>query len=202
MFPTTTQDDLPTFANGYKPPAEVDIDVVAKELLLKVEQITAENDGDGFVTLFLPFGQWKDTLAYTRDLRTFSCDRIAQAANVGTAVTRLTHQDTFPLVQVRKLKLSKAYPPKLDSVFPDVQLIVIHLDSETSIGQFVHIVRLAYDNKAQEWKVWSYFTKLETLRGFPLLVGVIVPLASTMTPSATPQDASSSPALRAQPPTC
>lgn len=84
-----------------------------------------------------------------------------------TGCWKLTTQETFAVTKSTGLKLVPSYPPRLDSPFPDVQIVIVTADSETSLGPCRHIVRLAYHNESQAWKVWSYFTKLEGVNGFP-----------------------------------
>jgi len=76
--------DLPSHAQGYQPPSDVnhDVDAIAQEWLSTFSKAAATGDGRLFQSLFVKNGYWRDILAFTNDYRSIRTVNVAKAASV------------------------------------------------------------------------------------------------------------------------
>lgn len=61
----------------------------------------------------------------------------------------------------------------VDRPFPDVTWVRAHLEFETEVGKCSCIARLVYDHG--QWKVYTLYTLLEEIHGWPQHVGKLRP---------------------------
>lgn len=84
VAPVPHPSDLPSHAQGYKPPADVehDVNAITQQWLSTFNKAASTGDGDLFQSLFVKNGYWRDILAFTNDYRSIRTVNIAKAASV------------------------------------------------------------------------------------------------------------------------
>jgi hypothetical protein len=107
-------------------------------------------------TLLLPDAFWRDMLALTWDMRTFS--KIHTFLNDRLASSKL---DDFSM---------RDEYVGLQQPYPDLAWISLMFDFSTGVGKAFGITRLV-PTPSGEWKAHVVYTNLESLTGFPEKVG-------------------------------
>ena len=117
-----------------------------------------ERDSGAVEGLFLPDGWWRDLLAFTWDLRTFSGSRaIAEA-----------FRSTLDTIRPSRFGLTPGKDPALVEPAPGMRWVQAFFDFETAIGRGVGFLRLmpAGTEPSAPWKAWTVLTTLDELKGF------------------------------------
>ncbi|MFN2568517.1 MAG: flavin-containing monooxygenase [Candidatus Dormibacteria bacterium] len=107
--------------------------------------------------LFLPDGWWRDLLAFTWDLRTFSGSRaIAEA-----------FKSTLEAVCPSRFRLTSGKDAAVVEPAPGMRWIQAFFDFETAVGRGVGFLRLmpAGTEPDTPWKAWTVLTTLDELKG-------------------------------------
>ncbi|KAH9484751.1 Indole-3-pyruvate monooxygenase YUCCA1 [Psilocybe cubensis] len=140
-------------------PANLDAKKVAQDWLSSFLQAAIAGNVDAVVSLLLPDAFWRDMLALTWDMRTFSGkERIAQFL-----------KDRLSLSKIHDIKLREQFVA-LQQPYPDLAWISLMFDFATDVGQASGIARLV-PSAAGEWKAHVVFTNLESLTDFPEKTG-------------------------------
>ena len=133
---------------------------VARQWLTSFSEAATLGDVSTIInTLLLPEAFWRDTLALTWDMRTFSGhSKILNFLNDRLALTKL---DDF---SIRDEYVALQQP------YPDLAWINLMFDFSTVVGKASGIARLV-PTSSGEWKAHVVYTNLESLTGFPEKVG-------------------------------
>ena len=175
VAPVPHPSDLPSHAQGYQPPADVehDVNAITQQWLSTFSKAASTGDGDLFQSLFVKNGYWRDILAFTNDYRSIRTVNIAKAASVCTAcgwyhIRILTTQARFPVVKPRNITIGPA-APGFESPFPDITFLSIQFRFETNLGKAFGLTRLVWDVDA--WRSFTCFTLLEEIHDHQRKIG-------------------------------
>jgi hypothetical protein len=162
--------DLPSHAQGYQPPSDVnhDINAIAQQWLSTFSKAASTGDGALFQSLFVKNGYWRDILAFTNDYRSIRTVNVAKAASVSSirffehtrTRTSADRQARFPVVKPRNITLGDV-APAFESPFPDITFLSIQFRFETNLGKAFGLTRLVWDQDA--WRSFTVFTLLEEI---------------------------------------
>ena len=122
----------------------------------------AANSGDALIitsNLLLPDAFWRDMLALTWDMRTFS----------GQSKIHTFLNDQLVLSKLDDFSMRDEYV-RLQQPYPDLAWISLMFDFSTGIGKASGIARLV-PTPSGEWKAHVVYTNLESLTDFPEKVG-------------------------------
>ena len=135
---------------------DVDAASVASKTLATLNAALAGGDFGSIADAFLENGYWRDHLALSFELRTLKGRETIQ--------TFLSKQCNVTHIAVDASSAWKA--PKLINFAPlgDVQGIQFYTVVTTKFGTGRGVVRLV--EKEGIWKIWTFYTVLEELRGF------------------------------------
>ncbi|PPQ85677.1 hypothetical protein CVT25_002128 [Psilocybe cyanescens] len=138
---------------------DIDARKIANDWLASFSTAATTGDVDAILSLLLPDAFWRDMLALTWDLRTFSGkERIARFLN-----------DRLSLSKLHNFKIREEYVG-LQQPYPDLLWISLMFDYATEVGEASGIARLVPTANG-EWKAHVVFTNLESLTGFPEKTG-------------------------------
>lgn len=140
---------------------------IAGSWLVSFESALQARDGDAAAALFLADGWWRDILALSWDLRTFTGrDRIAAALAQWLPArppTEFWLADSAPEMFARRTQ---------------GWTIEAFFTFETPIARCRGHLRLLTDPACGEWKAWTVLTAMEDLKGFEERAGALRPAAS------------------------
>ena len=107
--------------------------------------------------LFLPDGWWRDLLAFTWDLRTFS----------GSQAIAEAFRSTLDAVRPSRFNLTPGKDPVFVEQAPGMRWVQAFFDFETAVGRGVGFLRLmpAGTEPGAPWKAWTVLTTLDELKG-------------------------------------
>ena len=107
--------------------------------------------------LFLPDGWWRDLLAFTWDLRTFS----------GSPAIAEAFKATLDAVRPSRFTLTPGKDPVFVEQAPGMRWVQAFFDFETAVGRGVGFLRLmpAGTEPGAPWKAWTVLTTLNELKG-------------------------------------
>ncbi|MGH3769838.1 MAG: flavin-containing monooxygenase [Pseudonocardiaceae bacterium] len=107
--------------------------------------------------LFLPDGWWRDLLAFTWDLRTFS----------GSQAIAEAFKSTLDAVRPSRFNLTPGKDPVFVEQDPGMRWVQAFFDFETAVGRGVGFLRLmpAGTEPGALWKAWTVLTTLDELKG-------------------------------------
>lgn len=156
---------LPTLDRLGVPPTSISPDLDAKKIahdwLDALSKAISEGKIDIIVNdLLLPDAFWRDMLALTWDLRTFS----------GKDKIRTFLTDRLALSKLHDFKMRDDYTG-LQQPYPDLLWISLMFDFENDVGGATGIARLVPTTANGDWKAHVVFTNLDSLRDFPEKLG-------------------------------
>lgn len=61
--------------------------------------------------------------------------------------------------------------PVLETPFPDFSWIRVHFDFDTALGHASGLLRLVYNERLGAWKIYTLYTSLDDIHGFPQRLG-------------------------------
>ena len=140
--------------------SNLDIHKIARQWLASFSK--AATSGDALTitsSLLLPDAFWRDMLALTWDMRTFS----------GQSKINAFLNDKLALSKLDDFSMRDEYV-RLQQPYPDLAWISFMFDFSTGVGRASGITRLV-PTPSGEWKAHVVFTNLESLTGFPEKVG-------------------------------
>ncbi|MGH3428546.1 MAG: NAD(P)-binding domain-containing protein, partial [Mycobacteriales bacterium] len=107
--------------------------------------------------LFLPDGWWRDLLAFTWDLRTFS----------GSQAIAEAFESTLDAVRPSRFNLTPGKDPVFVEPTPGMRCVQAFFDFETAVGRGVGFLRLVHagTEPGAPWKAWTVLTTLDELKG-------------------------------------
>lgn len=120
----------------------------------------SSGDVETIMSSLLPRAFWRDMLALTWDLRTFS----------GNDKIRAFLNDRLVLSRLHNFRLRENYTT-LQRPYPDVLWISLMFDFETDVGHASGVARLVPTTPQGNWKAYTIFTNLDSLRNFPEKTG-------------------------------
>lgn len=138
---------------------DVNAKKIANDWLASFSTAATKGDVDAIISLLLPDAFWRDMLALTWDLRTFSGKQ-----NIAKFLT-----DRLSLSKLHDFKIRQEYVG-LQQPYPDLVWISLMFDYATGVGGASGIARLVPTPNG-EWKAHVVFTNLENLTGFPEKAG-------------------------------
>jgi hypothetical protein len=142
--------------------SNLDAHKIALQWLTSFAKAAASGDASIITsTLLLPDAFWRDMLALTWDLRTFS----------GESKIHTFLKDRLALSKLDNFSMRNEYVG-LQQPYPDLAWISLMFDFSTGIGKALGIVRLV-PTPSGEWKAHVVYTNLESLKGFPEKVGAL-----------------------------
>ncbi|KIJ64694.1 hypothetical protein HYDPIDRAFT_111265 [Hydnomerulius pinastri MD-312] len=166
-FPPPTQFDCPTLEYlSVDPPSieKTSASTEATKWLTEFATSVSINDPLFLTTLFHELGYWKDILALTWDFRTIRGSKaIKQLLDARLSATCLT---AFRLVD------DQIHKPVLVRLIPGVVFVRFRFDFETRHGRG-NAVAFLIPTRDGNWRAWSLFTRLESLKEFPEKIGVL-----------------------------
>ncbi|KAH8892272.1 FAD/NAD(P)-binding domain-containing protein [Thozetella sp. PMI_491] len=129
---------------------------IAASIIEPANRALANHDYRAFSDLFLEDGFLRDHLAISWELRTLK----------GRDIIQTFLERECNLVKISLDQSSAWRSPQVASFAPagDVKGIAFYITAETRVGSGRGVVRLVENNGA--WKIWSFYTVLEELRGF------------------------------------
>jgi len=140
----------------------VDAAAIADQTISAFNQFLAAKDFAGLVGLFVEDGAfWRDHVAVSWHLRTLKGRDAIRAFLQGQC--HLEKVDIDSSSDLRKPQISNFAPAG------DVQGIAFYTRIATTYGSGRGVVRMV--QKGSEWKIWTFFTGLEELRGHEEPVG-------------------------------
>lgn len=137
----------------------LDVKKVAQDWLSSFSQAATAGDVESIVSLLLLEAFWRDMLALTWDMRTFS----------GKEKIEQFLKDRLSLSKLHDFKLREQFVA-LQQPYPDLAWISLIFDFATDVGQASGIARLV-PSTSGEWKAHVVFTNLESLTNFPEKTG-------------------------------
>ncbi|WOO79961.1 putative indole-3-pyruvate monooxygenase YUCCA3 [Vanrija pseudolonga] len=163
-FPTATA-QLPAVDKGYAVPKDTDVRAVATKAVDDLASAAEKADANAFAALFDATGFWRDVLAFTRDLRAFPADKIKEVAE---DVLAPNSPRNFTILSTSDVG---GEDPVLETPFPDFSWIRVHFDFETSVGHASGLLRLVYNERVGAWKIYTLYTSLDDIHGWPQRLG-------------------------------
>lgn len=145
----------------------VDADTVANELVLAINsylgKAPSKEAAEGVASLFLDSEcYWRDHLALSWDLRTIKGK--AEVATFLESNSNVTHVAVDTTTEWRKPKFTFLNPAQT------TKGILCYISIATKLGSGHGVARLVEDGRGG-WKIWTFFTTLEELRGFEEPIG-------------------------------
>lgn len=140
----------------------IDANAIASRWLEDFGAALARSDSAAAAALFLPDGHWRDLVAVTWHLKTF------------TGITQIEGALREPLTAARPaaVQLSPGRAPPRHVQRAGVDAIEAIFSFETAAGRCSGVVRLVPDAEvAGQWRAWTLLTALEELKGFEERVG-------------------------------
>ncbi|MEZ5728463.1 MAG: NAD(P)/FAD-dependent oxidoreductase [Burkholderiaceae bacterium] len=136
---------------------QTDLGASAAAWLSAFEATLASGDPAGVSALFVPDdAHWRDVLAFTWDLRTFS----------GTAAITAMLEQTMARTSARALRLPAGRTPPRRVERAGRSVIEVIFEFETATGTGNGVVRLLEAPDAPSgWRAWTLVTTLEQIRG-------------------------------------
>ncbi|KAH9484720.1 Indole-3-pyruvate monooxygenase YUCCA1 [Psilocybe cubensis] len=134
---------------------DVDAKKIANDWLASFSAAATQGDVDAIISLLLPDAFWRDMLALTWNLRTFSGKQ-----KISKFLT-----DRLGLSKLHDFKIRQELVG-LQQPYPDLVWISLMFDFMTGVGGASGIARLVPTPNG-EWKAHVVFTNLENLTGFP-----------------------------------
>lgn len=145
----------------------VDAESTAKELVSAINSYLAKASSkeaaEGVASLFLDDDcYWRDHLALSWDLKTFK----------GKAEVTTFLESNSSLTQIAVDTTTEWRKPKFTSFNIDETSkgVLCYISIATKLGSGHGVARLVQDGKGI-WKIWTFFTSLEELRGFEEPIG-------------------------------
>ena len=153
-------DHLPTLDRlGATIPPNFKPQEAAEKWFARFADRTVAKDTDGIMKLFTDDSHWRDVMACTWDIRSFSgAPRISKFL-----------RDVLPKLGFSNLKLRPA-PINLLEMGMNLYLLQAMYDFETDIGIASGVFHLV-PTSTGEWKCHLMFTNIEDLKGFPEEIG-------------------------------
>lgn len=146
--------------------SSIDALAIVKDVVTKLnshlEKAPSREAAEGVASLFLDECYWRDHLALSWDLRT-----IKTKTNITAAL-----QDNKSLTQVIVDISTEFRSPKVTPFNPEQTSsgILAYVKIETKLGRGRGLLRLAEEDKGI-WKIWTFFTSLEEIKGFEEPIG-------------------------------
>ncbi|KAF8149353.1 FAD/NAD(P)-binding domain-containing protein [Crassisporium funariophilum] len=151
---------LPTLDRlGASIASDLDTKKVAKDWFESFAKAATAGDASTVAAMLLPEAFWRDMLALTWDMRTFS----------GTQKILPFLKDRLALSKLHDFSMRDEHTG-LQQPFPDLAWINLVFDFSTDVGKALGITRLVPTANG-EWKAHVVFTNLEGLTNFPEKLG-------------------------------
>jgi hypothetical protein len=140
--------------------SDLDAHKIAHQWLTSFSKTATSGDASFITkTLLLPDASWRDMLALTWDMRTFS----------GQSKILTFLNDRLALSKLHDFSMRDEYVG-LQQPYPDLAWISLMFDFSTAVGKASGIARLV-PTPSGEWKAHVVYTNLESLSGFPEKIG-------------------------------
>ena len=140
--------------------SDLDAHKIANQWLASFSNAATSGNASSITsTLLLPDAFWRDMLALTWDMRTFS----------GQSKILTFLNDRLALSKLHDFSMRDEYVA-LQQPYPDLAWISLMFDFSTAVGQASGIARLV-PTPSGEWKAHVVYTNLESLSGFPEKIG-------------------------------
>lgn len=144
--------EMPSVAEGLK---------IAQAWLAQLSQAVQADGAFSASSLFLVDGYWRDILALTWDLRTFSGPKNIQAGIIASLCQRSPNNFTLEPATIQVFK-RKGFGQTIEAYFT----------FETDIAKCRgHLRLLLVPGTEKNWKAWTLFTSMEDLKGHEERVG-------------------------------
>ncbi len=131
---------------------------ISRAWLARFGAALERRDSSAVEGLFLPDGWWRDLLAFSWDLRTFS----------GSQAIAEAFRSTLDTISPSRFGLTPGKDPTLVEPDPGTRWVQAFFDFETAVGRGVGFLRLmpAGTEPGAPWKAWTVLTTLDELKGF------------------------------------
>jgi hypothetical protein len=140
--------------------SNLDAHKIARQWLTSFSKAASSGDASTITsTLLLPDAFWRDMLALTWDMRTFS----------GQSKIHTFLNDRLALSKLDDFSIRDEYVA-LQQPYPDLAWIRLMFDFSTGVGKASGITRLV-PTPSGEWKAHVVYTNLESLTDFPEKIG-------------------------------
>ncbi|KAH7888343.1 FAD/NAD(P)-binding domain-containing protein [Phlebopus sp. FC_14] len=164
--------DLPTLDRlGVDPNDITDISAssIAAPWFTSFSNTVHATDVPGIAALFTPDSSWKDVLALTWDLRTL----VGKPAMTRMLDVRLASSQLTLLALHGDDSDAPLRGPVVQRLWPDLVFVRLCFAFKTKAGRGTGVAYLVPQPRRAQWKAYSVFTCLESLDGFPEMIGAL-----------------------------
>ncbi|GJJ08956.1 hypothetical protein Clacol_003176 [Clathrus columnatus] len=145
--------------------SDEDVNRIATEFIDRFSKAVESDNTDNILSLFIGDGIWRDMLAFTWTFSTI----------LGVQNIRKMLDSRMGEVQMKNIRPSIHKHYKFHPA-PPLLWIRTYMDFDTTVGHCSAIINLvptpSSSNDIVEWKVFTFYTNLEGLKGFPERIGV------------------------------